>query len=141
MVCTHIVGMWKFLRIGFGADTVKAAFCIVCPECLDRMVIDNEVDTNEVDIDKVRRKTESKLSRDVINDIKRANDIVISPATYQMAKAYLAKTRPLIEVGEKVEVDVPGWDNLSLALMLAMAGVRLSLSTWEERPLTSYTLG
>lgn len=60
MVCTHIIGTWKFLRIGAGADKVKAAFCIICPYCLERMATTkDEDDINEDDIDKIRRKARS----------------------------------------------------------------------------------
>lgn len=40
-----------------------------------------------------------------MNDIEKENDIVII-ATYKMVNAYLAKARPLIEVGKKLQTSV-----------------------------------
>jgi hypothetical protein len=100
MVCTHIVGVWKFLRIGAGANPVKACFCIICPYCVGKAI------TNGQDnIEEIRSIFSSKLLRDAMNDIERENEIVIIE-TCRMVEAYLAKTRPLIEVGKKVQTSV-----------------------------------
>lgn len=48
MVCTHIVGVWKFLRIGVGADPVKACFCIICPYCVDKGILNDEDNIEEI---------------------------------------------------------------------------------------------
>ncbi|KAH6714052.1 hypothetical protein BKA61DRAFT_576031 [Leptodontidium sp. MPI-SDFR-AT-0119] len=31
------MGVWQFLRIGFGADDVKATLCVICPPCIERL--------------------------------------------------------------------------------------------------------
>jgi hypothetical protein len=107
MVCTHIAGVWKFLRIGTGADPVKACFCIICPSCVGKAIINSEDN-----IEEIRAIFNSRPLRDAMNEIEQENDVVIIE-TYATVKAYLAKTRPLIQVGKKVQtsVHIPEWNN------------------------------
>jgi hypothetical protein len=72
MVCTHIVGVWKFLRIGAGADPVNACFCIICPYCVNKAIINCENN-----IEEIRTIFNSRSFHDVMNEIKQENDIVI----------------------------------------------------------------
>ncbi len=50
----------------------------------------------------------SKPLRDAMNDIERDNDVVFTE-TYETVKAYLAKTRPLMQTS----VHTPEWNNVS----------------------------
>ena len=72
MVCTHIVGVWKFLRISAGADPVKACFCIICPYYVNKVIINCENNIKEI-----RAIFNSRSLHDVMNEIKQENDIVI----------------------------------------------------------------
>lgn len=100
MWCSHVLGTWKFLRIGAGFDKVRAAFCIICPSCLEDMP-----PSDEAEIDRVRREATSKLSLDTMLDIERQNEIVIID-TLDRVKDYLVLSRPWIEVDRSVRAGV-----------------------------------
>ncbi|KAG4432622.1 hypothetical protein IFR05_011896 [Cadophora sp. M221] len=111
MVCIRLVGVWKFLRIGAGADSVKVTCCTVCTECLEStaMVSDDssdedtgeEISEAENQLNKIRHLAASKSLRDTMSDIKMANDIVIID-TFDVVERCLTKERPSIEVGKDV---------------------------------------
>jgi hypothetical protein len=113
MVCIHIVGVWKFLRIGAGADSVKVAFCTVCPACLGCKATaagylsgedsgDDEFQEVEDTLDKIQQLAASKPLRDTMTDIKKANDIVIAEL-FDKVEMCLTKVRPPLEVGKEVK--------------------------------------
>src|SRR5947207_376809 len=101
MFCTHIVGVWKFLRIGVGADRVKAALCTIYPTYFEGMTITEDEDDDST----VRREADSKLVRDTVKNIEKNNYIVII-ASLKKVKDYLVKARPSIEVGSSVQASV-----------------------------------
>ncbi|KAH9204990.1 hypothetical protein DL95DRAFT_417798 [Leptodontidium sp. 2 PMI_412] len=111
MVCVHIIGAWKFLRIGAGADSVKVACCTICPDCLgckatvtgDSLSEDvgEEFDEAEDQLDKIRLLAASKPLRDTMADIMIANHIVIVDK-FDVVERCLTKERPLNEVGKDV---------------------------------------
>ena len=65
MVCTHVFGIGKFLRIGIGADKVGVAFCIICPHCMEKLSIADDDDDN------VLRKVESMANNELRSDMMR----------------------------------------------------------------------
>ncbi|KAH9206329.1 hypothetical protein DL95DRAFT_397004, partial [Leptodontidium sp. 2 PMI_412] len=112
MVCIHIVGVWKFLRIGAGADSVKVAFCTVCPACPGGKAIatgdsssedvgEDEFDEAEDKLYKIQLLAASKPLRNTMTDIKKGNDIVIIER-FEVVERWLTKVRPLLEVGKDV---------------------------------------
>ncbi|KAH6704328.1 hypothetical protein BKA61DRAFT_680584 [Leptodontidium sp. MPI-SDFR-AT-0119] len=121
MVCIHIVGVWKFLRIGAGADSVKVAFCTVCPACPGGKAIatgdsssedvgEDEFDEAEDKLYKIQLLAASKPLRNTMTDIKKGNDIVIIER-FEVVERWLTKVRPLLEVGKDVRFlcdDLPG---------------------------------
>ena len=51
MVCTHALGVWKFLRLGVGADKITAAFCVRCPNCMVKPPMNKENECGKIHTD------------------------------------------------------------------------------------------
>lgn len=88
MVYLHVISIWKFLRTGAGVDCVKAAFCTICPCCLElhRKAIaagdaENESDTMTSDIEEMQYLIASSLSNASMNNT-RANDVIVTVDVY-----------------------------------------------------------
>jgi hypothetical protein len=94
MVCTHVLGIGRFLRIGVRAEKVGVAFCIICLHCMEKLPISDEED----DLRKVESMANEKHRSDMLRDIKEKNRLV-KKCTYCEALLYLQNVRPLIEVG------------------------------------------
>jgi hypothetical protein len=60
MVTIHIWGIWRFLRIGVGAEEINCAFCILCLGCLEKMT----TMTIEEEAGVIRKKAFSRAYRE-----------------------------------------------------------------------------
>jgi hypothetical protein len=94
---------------------VKAYFCIICPSCVDKAIINSKDN-----IEEIQAIFNLRPLRNAINEIKQENDVVIIE-TYAIVKVYLAKTRPLIQVSKKVQTSVYilKWNNDSYLIDFA----------------------
>ena len=102
MICVHIMGVWQFLRIGFGADDVKATLCIICPPCIERLSGGKIEDQDEEAL--VHNRSQERV--DLMKELGRKSHVVVT-CTFDQAKQYLKEGRPLIRVG---------WERISAIL-------------------------
>jgi hypothetical protein len=90
MICTHLFGIRRFLRIGFGVDEVGVAFCIICSDCMEKLSISDEED-------ELRQVKGMAKDENVMREIETQN-LLVKIGTFHMAMRYT----PLIEVGRKM---------------------------------------
>jgi len=99
ILCIHIFSIGQFLRIGFGANKVGVAFCIICFYCIEKLSIDNDDDKEDGKLRKVESMAKDELRVDTIRKIEKENRLV-KICTYHMVMLYLKNITPLIEVGK-----------------------------------------
>lgn len=93
MICVHITGIWRFLRVGVGADDVKAIFCTICRPCIAR--ISSLKAGDEADL--VSRKYQDSIS--TIKQVEKGNHLVVVD-TFDQVEYFLKEGRPLVRIGK-----------------------------------------
>lgn len=99
IVYTYFFSIRQFLRIGTRADKVSAAFCIICLNCMEKLSITDD-DDSDSELCKVESIANDELRRDIIWEIENENRLV-KIYTYHIAMLYLKNIRPLIKVGNR----------------------------------------
>jgi len=94
MICTHILGVWQFLRFGVEVEKITAAFCIRCSKCMAKRPTTSTNDDDEF----------CEVERLANQDINMMNDIRehygrVRLFTRHRALLFLNGVRPLIEMG------------------------------------------
>ena len=104
MVCVHLFGMARFLRIAFGAEKVRAAFCVTCSDCVEAEALISFSDTED---EKTDNNSKKKMRAAIMKEIEEEN-AVVKECDIDRAKEYMSVVRPLIEVGNN-SLAVVGW--------------------------------
>jgi hypothetical protein len=102
MITVHSCGVWEFLRIGVGAVKINATFCVLCPDCSEKMTAMTSEEEERI----VRRRAFSRAYRNEWTRITHEKNMVIT-ATIEMAEEHMKEFRPTVKVGKDSVVIVP----------------------------------
>ena len=94
MVCNHLFGIGKFLRIGLGIDKVDVAFCIICLHCTEKLSIEDDED----ELRQVESLANDEVRKDTMREIEKENRVL---KRYTWTMLHSENITPLIEVGWK----------------------------------------
>jgi hypothetical protein len=93
MILNHVTALWRFLRIGAGAETIKAAFCTICPDCGDKKAMPGISEDDDIAV--------IKEYRNKIDDIT-LDHYLLKICSWEEVSRYFQSGRALIEVGRTV---------------------------------------